>query len=133
MIYVIGEATGSGQGYSSSHRMADMLGVSREEFLREVVWINMFDQPFSDPSKLVGVVERAANPQSDAIILLGRKVATAWHMEDMKPLAFIKRHGGMGVSVLILPHPSGLNRWWNKRDNAELARIELNAVWSQFR
>lgn len=51
-------------------------------------------------------------------ILLGRQVAEAFGL-DYVPL----KATWLGfLRVLIIPHPSGLNRWWNDQGNARRAR-----------
>lgn len=132
MIYVIGESLGGGQGYTSSHRMSDLLHVSHEAFMREVVWINLYDQPNTDPGKYVEMVDRASTPE-DAIVLLGRRVAKEYGMEMLGPLSVARRHGGMGSTVVAFPHPSGLNRWWNRKDHVQMATETLQRIWREHR
>lgn len=130
MIYVIGESLGSGSGYTTSHRMADLIGVEREAFMREIVWINLYDQPGCDPRKYVAMIDRASTPD-DAIILLGRRVAKDYGVEHFPPLTVVRRHGGMGSTVVAFPHPSGINRWWNRRANVQMATVTLKQIWRE--
>jgi hypothetical protein len=56
------------------------------------------------------------------IVLLGRKVQTAFGYVDTDPASLLIDTGDSGHDVLLLPHPSGLCRWWNSRTNVEYAR-----------
>ena len=130
MIYVIGESLGGGIGYTSSHRMADLLGVERATFMRNVVWINLYDQPGCEPGAYIDMIDRASTPD-DAIVLLGKKVAKEYGVDTLGPLASVRRHGGMGSTVVAFPHPSGLNRWWNRTDHVTMATETLQRIWKE--
>ena len=60
------------------------------------------------------------------IVMLGRRVEKAF-LPDWKPAQFFTwdtRPGrGYGNKLCVVPHPSGLNRWWNDANNAEDARL----------
>lgn len=63
-------------------------------------------------------VARACAPylekEFDCIVLTGRRVAQAFG----KSIDFLERDG----KYFSLPHPSGLNRWWNDAKNLEKAQ-----------
>lgn len=69
--------------------------------------------------------ERAAALASDAFIasyvLLGAEVARAFGFR-FSPLAAHERDG---KRFLLLPHPSGIVRWWNDKENVEKASLAL--------
>lgn len=58
-------------------------------------------------------------------ILLGQRVADAFDFHW--PLLNWVEIGG--VTVAIVPHPSGLNRWWNEAENRSQARRFLRAAF----
>lgn len=53
------------------------------------------------------------------VLLAGRKVAAAFGVGRMPYLEWFRLRGGMAA---VLPHPSGINRWWNDADNVARAR-----------
>jgi uracil-DNA glycosylase len=110
--------------------LAQLIGVDEDTFIRGIVWISLFDHSGSDPAKYVEMVDRASSP-SDAIILVGRRVARVYGMESLGPLAVVRRHGGMGSTVVSVPSPSSLNRWWNSRDHQLMAARTLRKIWSE--
>lgn len=84
--------------------------------------------------------ERAMDDRD--VVFLGWRVARAFGLErsfdgylTWTPFdrgVFIDQHGGYGFSmswyrcrVAVLPHPSGVNRWWNQPRNALAARAFL--------
>lgn len=69
--------------------------------------------------------------QFDALYLCGRRVQTAFGLEHAKDFAdfWMRPNGGLVYGqrsrdtvcgVLCVPHPSGLNHWWNDDVNIEL-------------
>jgi len=55
----------------------------------------------------------------DRLVLCGRRVAAAFGHESRPFLEPFRDE--LGRLVLILPHPSGRNRWWHGQLNAEIA------------
>ena len=55
----------------------------------------------------------------ERIVLLGKNVARCFGFRDLPFLAEISIYGRR---FLIFPHPSGINRWWNERQNERRAR-----------
>lgn len=129
MIYVISE--NSLHAFVAATRMADLLAIERNDFMKEVVWITLL-QPGSDPHKYIEMIDRASTPE-DAIVLIGRTVARHYGMETLGPLAAARRHGGMGSTVVSFPDPVGPNRWWNKADNIKKASLTMQRVWADHR
>lgn len=124
MIYVVGEDLGSLSAHGTAARLARLCGVPEAELLARVAWLNLFATP--TPAALVGLVERAAGP-GDAVVLMGRRVARAWGLGDLPPLGEVRR--AHGTLVLLLPHPSGRNRWWNDPARLEAGREAMRRVW----
>lgn len=113
---------------ASGRRLARILGVERVSEVAATV--NLFDQPTT-----VWVFEEAearARSLLDARrearwILCGRRVARAFGLAadapwmDWSPLDY-------GRLAAVLPHPSGLSRWWNESANVEGARAWLETA-----
>lgn len=60
------------------------------------------------------------------MLLAGKRVASAFGLDEeylADPVAF--PIGGRPVAVHVVPHPSGVNRWWNEPANRERARAFL--------
>lgn len=63
-------------------------------------------------------------------ILLGAEVARAFGVHNNEWLSVIPEFGaplGDGNQFLIFPHPSGINTWWNDRENTARARRALRS------
>lgn len=59
-------------------------------------------------------------------VLLGAKVCSAFGV-PYEP--FTVRPSGRGYPLVVLPHPSGLNRAWNEPGAVEQARLAINKAW----
>lgn len=59
-------------------------------------------------------------PPWKTIVLLGRKVAAAFGVGEVKPFQMVQEIGGL--TLLLLPHPSGLCREWYKPGAIQKAR-----------
>lgn len=125
MIYVVGERLGTGR---SRGKLAALIGVPETTMMEHVVWINLWDYPGGRPDLYATAIERAALPE-DSIILLGREVAAQFALDGRAPLTLIERNGGIGPAILLLPHPSGLNRWYNDEGQESAARDALHRLW----
>lgn len=55
------------------------------------------------------------------VVLVGRRVAEAFRLGQMPYLRWERDVGGF-AEVAVLPHPSGVVRWWNESANVEAAR-----------
>jgi hypothetical protein len=125
MIYVVGERLGTGR---SRHRLASLFGVSEEQMMEHVVWVNLWDYPGAVPDNYAAMIEQAAL-YTDTVVLLGRRVAGVFALGTKPWLTRIVRNAGAGPDVLVIPHPSGRNFWWNAKANEDAARSLLRAAW----
>lgn len=50
----------------------------------------------------------------DYVLLMGRRVAAACGMGDAP---YLRRFRFGKTTFVVVPHPSGMNRWWNDLDN----------------
>lgn len=68
------------------------------------------------------------------IVVLGSRAASAltWWVDDPTPFdwAQISVGGGAAPAVLV-PHPSGRNRWWNDAANRRLASSFFVNLWEE--
>jgi hypothetical protein len=58
-------------------------------------------------------------------ILVGRAVACAFGLRGLEPLRWV-RSGALEVAMV--PHPSGLNAWWNSPENRSAAAAFLRGA-----
>lgn len=129
MIWVIGERsnpTGRRSASDTQARLAALLGVDRDEMMRRVLWLNLFEYPGTTPELYVRMVEESID-KGDSVLLLGRRVQRAFGLALPSPMTVISRSSG--AKIVSVPHPSGLNRWWNDPDHVEDATMILRAVW----
>jgi hypothetical protein len=62
------------------------------------------------------------------VLLLGYRVATAFGAAN---IYFMKQTLGTEAEVYVLPHPSGVNRWWNDPFNAALVTKFMRSIVSR--
>jgi hypothetical protein len=103
-------------------RLAAILGMTASQYLRTFDRANLLDP---------GVRWRAMDARiaahrlpHDRRILLGRRVAEAHgvQFDCFEPYEIALGRSDRPAIVLVLPHPSGLNRMWNDPDNLRRAR-----------
>jgi len=125
MIIVVGESLG--KGGTRSH-LARLLDVSVPEMMAHVLWINLWEYPHTTTSIYVDAIERLAR-EEDAVLLLGRRVVRAFDLADRGPFEVVSRNAGLGPLIVPVPHPSGLNRWYNVPANVAAAETVLRSLW----
>lgn len=116
-------------------RLARLVGLELPAFLERVDTANIFDTfPGRAGKKGDAFDIRAARAAASAVpvdgrrvIYLGRDVARAFgqkgDVEYLVPLTDARAQ-----AAWCLPHPSGINQWWNKPGNVAAARTFLRAV-----
>lgn len=121
----------------SGARLAAMLGMTVDEFARRHARLNVFEHyPGRSAGKGDAFPAAAARRAAAAIapslagrrvILLGRAVAAAFGQPPTPVLAW--RPDALGSRQLaVVPHPSGVCRWWNDPDNLSAAAAFLRAA-----
>jgi hypothetical protein len=131
VIWIIGEQSnpsGRRTDQDTQARLAHLLDVPRDEMMDAVIWLNLFEYEGTRPERYVRLIEESAAP-GDAILLLGRRVQRAFGLEEARELSIVVRSGGVGPTIVVVPHPSGLNRWWNDPDHVDDAAIVLRRIW----
>lgn len=118
----------------SGDRLADLLGAASLRDLRDRYrLVNLLGYwPGPSPSGKgsafpLDEARRAAEtlPLADGSLLCGRRVAQAYGLARVPFLEWIDARGRR---VAVIPHPSGVSRWWNDPENVRRARIFLEAA-----
>ena len=79
--------------------------------------------PMAEAKIRAGEIARAH--RGERAMLLGRAVAAAFGVRADYLQA---RAHDVFEEVVVVPHPSGLNRWWNDPNNERMARRKLKAL-----
>jgi hypothetical protein len=96
-----------------------ILQMDFDEYMESFKRFNLLDTPkWSLPRARAAAKVLAEQEHHERIVLLGAKVAAAFEV-DYAPLS--RPH----PDILVLPHPSGRNRFWNDLRNMDRARAEL--------
>lgn len=64
------------------------------------------------------------------VIVAGIRVAAAF---GMRGVAVLEWRESLDATVLVMPHPSGVCRWWNEASNVETARVIIAAEVERVR
>ena len=110
------------EGKGSGDKLAKLCGLTPEEFFRFSVTLNLFEDFQGKNGKGDHFPMELAKQRAKAIvyrwwahskvILLGRGVAEAFGKKDAEILTW--HHAGIPFcEFAVVPHPSGINRWWN--------------------
>ncbi len=134
---IIGEAPGKNGDASMpcegriGARLASCAGITFDEYLDLFDRVNLLDeQPQDAPKgmafnvKLAGKVAHQMEltmPRWPFILLLGKRVAAAFKFTSVN---YFQQVAIDGIPTWVVPHPSGVNRWWNSFDN-ELQMIRF--------
>lgn len=103
----------------SGRRLADLAGIPPERLEEAFRLANLLDHypgesfPMSEARAIADAMELEG-----VVLLVGRLVARAFG-EGGRP--WFEWFDLRGVRATVVPHPSGLNRWWNDPVNVERA------------
>lgn len=117
-------------------KLAALAGMSMEAFGRRFALANLLHaypgpgasgkgSAFPDEEARVAASQLRAllsvEPAPRRIVLLGKRVARAFG-ERAEPLCAWRpaRFGGRDVELAVVPHPSGVNKWYNSPENVAL-------------
>jgi hypothetical protein len=127
-ILIVGEAPGRRAGGLTRTRVSNLAGVPWEEWAD---WLNLLDDHpgLSTTGKGSGWNTRAARARAetldlsayDAVILLGRRVAQAV-IPAGAGFPFFRWTERNGTRVAVIPHTSGIVRFWNDPANVRMAK-----------
>lgn len=141
---IVGEAPGKNGDPTKpiegriGRRLAHCAGMEFEQFLSAFQRINLLDEQPQDAKG--GMRFNLARARQTAlvlhdtlvtdphpmIILLGKRVAKAF---EIKQPEYFHLEFLCSVETYVVPHPSGVNHWWNNWDNElEMMRFMRNIV-----
>ena len=113
-------------GPGTGHRLAKLCGLSHKDYLEKFDRVNLhYDTPVKRDrlTREVGSVSADAMMRRNKgrrIVLLGDEVRVAFGYAKDSIAEWVVLDDGTRVSYI--PHPSGLNRWYNETDNTR--RVE---------
>lgn len=108
-------------------RIAALAGISHEHLYHYFDAASLIGYwPADVPSRLVSTVSREMIVAHERVIFVGRAVASCFGLRRLRPLVWQETmHNGSTFDAAVLPHPSGLNRWYNDPAHAAAARAFL--------
>lgn len=115
-------------GPGTGHRLAALCGMSHEGYLRKFERVNLhYDTPLKRDSATKKRGELSAahirhRYRGRRIILLGHEVLEAFGLDQCLSIAVWSVVMRDETRVSFIPHPSGLNRWYNDKKN--IRRVE---------
>jgi uracil-DNA glycosylase len=131
-----GDKALAGSNRGSGVNLAKLCGISHEELLQRCTTVNLLSRWYGSNGKgdqfPLKLAKRKAVKmwieffEHDNILLLGNNVAKAFETKA-SILEWIPLHGGMRFA--IIPHPSGINRWYNSANNRKRAKIFLRELF----
>lgn len=139
-VLLVGEAPSRGGDPAAplegkiGRRLAEFSGLTFEEYLARTDRINLFGYwpgaagkgssfPMNEAVWLASLIKISRAKQSARVILLGKRVAKAFGMRSPAYLEWCDFHG---VQYAVIPHPSGINRWYNSTANKSALRRFLS-------
>lgn len=118
----------------SGRRLAGLLGV--DALHDHVLVLNLVERwpgkagkgdafPMAEARETAGAVLALPDePEPWRLVLCGANVARAFGLRDVRPLDVVV----VGAKeLLMLPHPSGINRWWNGDGHEQAASAVLRS------
>lgn len=137
---IIGEASGRGgdpakpldgssgsPGNGSGARLCRIAGVTHDELFQRFRLRNLLDyfpgmsngKRATFPAQVARAAADAFLVDEDTILLLGKRLAMAFRVKA-DYLEWIEMDG---KRYAVVPHPSGLNRWYNSEENRQAVRV----------
>jgi hypothetical protein len=114
-------------------RIARLAGVPLATYLHRTIRINIYDQPperwnRGEARKRAKAILAELTPGA-RVVIFGRKAIDACGFAGYGQWQWMTMWRPNGnVEVMLMPHPSGRNRWWNAPGNVALARH----VWTDL-
>lgn len=143
---LVGQAPGPGgaplgplRGGRVGRRLADAAGLP-EERLAEVfeLWNLLGAWPgragekgdrFPLPAARAAAARLLPLLDGHHVVLLGWNVERAFGLGIEAPLRWLQHEWAEGeMLVAVLPHPSGVNLWWNRAENVAAARVFMRGL-----
>jgi hypothetical protein len=101
--------------------------MSRLDYLRGFERTNLVSGPWNMTKARVRAAQLPSLYAGRTVVVLGEKPRVALEL----PKQLIHPHERDGVTWRQLPHPSGLNLWYNDADNRELAASLLFELYTR--
>lgn len=121
----------------SGSRLAKLCGLDLQDYARRFARANVLEQwpgrltkgdAFDLPTaRLRACVLRRRFVGGRLVVLLGRRTALAFGLR----CAYLQPERVACANVVVLPHPSGINRWWNEPENVRRASSFLRRAARQ--
>ena len=84
--------------------------------------------PMKDAKSMAFMVKRDLGGYN--VLFVGKRVAIAF---GVSRFATLKWHNGKDFNFAWMPHPSGINQWWNDQDNRAMGEDFLRRTVLQWR
>jgi len=120
--------------HGTGGRLCELLGMAPSEYLARFDRENLFSTHqarWSAPTARVRACEvvRSGAWRGRRVVLLGARLAAAFGMHrSVAPRLRWVYVEALDAVVGLVPHPSGLNRWYNVAENREVARTFILSV-----
>lgn len=105
----------------SANRLLWYAGYSYGQYMSTFDRTNLIRHPVAEkwPAAEAREAARSMVPllRGQKVILLGRRVAAAFGLSDAPLLEWVWGDEACSFRSATVPHPSGLNRWWNEGAN----------------
>lgn len=110
---------------ASGRRLEELVGRPVEHaFARANVLLRAGDSPRGDEARTRASVLKH--------VLAGRKVVALGHVVSgllgSSHKRYFEWHRAGDLQIAVIPHPSGLNRWWNAPANVRTAKLFLRSL-----
>jgi len=123
---------------TSGERLWKMTGLDIDEYMDLFTLRNLFElgDTFPNPrAKAFELLERLDTDEPVSILALGQVVSNAFGLKGVKPFVWMDMNVRLApkskfydISIVVLPHTSGLNRWYNDQDNLAMATEFMKAT-----
>jgi uracil-DNA glycosylase len=147
---IIGEMPGAGKLYqdekdlgpiagATGRRLAKLLGISLDEYIlrwdRRNIFANRVPGPWDTYHAGLGAsliyAQESGFVYRPLVVLLGKKVHAAFGFRSHAAYQMIPAKTGK-MQWLLMPHPSGLCRWWNDPSNTHSVEVLLRGAYDSI-
>ena len=122
-------------------KLAALFGATLDEYVERTERHNLLGKwpgragkgdcfPMSRAKQAAGVLCEALGGRD--VIFVGKNVAAAFGIRKATYLSwalFCDEASGASFEAAVVPHPSGINRWWNDPKNRRAARAFMRRAW----
>ena len=116
--------------------LAELMGTTQEQMLKDHDFINVLDywpgagikgDKFPIPEAKVAAKRKLEQLRGRTVVLLGHNVARAFCCERFRYMEWYEIRSPENFEdvvvplLTVVPHPSGVNRWYNREENRMVA------------